>query len=80
VARRYMQVKAAEARLRQAEQDTSPAFPEPPEYAKQQEEPASEGGTALTLAEFSTADERQERLRIIAGGLITWREGLKVLQ
>ena len=56
-ARGYRQVKAAEARLRQAEQDTLPSPAVPPEYAKQQEEQSNEGGTALPTAEVATAGE-----------------------
>ena len=43
-ARLYKQVQAAEARLRHAEQDASPSLAEPPEYAKQAECKANEGG------------------------------------
>ncbi len=75
-----MHVKAVRAHLRQAEQDTLPAFPEPPEYAKQQEEQANEGGTALTLTEGTPTDERQAQLHAIASDLISWKDGLKVLR
>jgi hypothetical protein len=79
-ARLYKRVQAAEASLRQAEQDTLPSLPESAEYAKQQEEPANEGGTALTSAEDSPADERQGRLYAIASDLLYWKGGLKVLR
>ena len=79
-ARLYKQVQAAEARLRQAEQETPPSQTAPPEFAKQQEAPASKGGTASPTAEIATADERQEQLRAISSNLIYWRDGLKVLK
>ena len=78
-ARLYKQVQVAEARLRQAEQDTPPSLSEPAEDAKQQEEPANEGETVKTLAEGLPTDERQERLRAIASDLIYWKDGLNVL-
>jgi hypothetical protein len=74
------QARAAEERLRQAEQDRPPSLSEPVEYAKQQEEPATEEGTVMTLAEGSPADERQAQLRAIASDLIYWKGGLKVLR
>ena len=79
-ARLYKHVQAAEARLRQAEQDASPAPPVPPEYAKQAGAQASKGGTASPTAEVIKADERQEQLHAIASDLIYWKDGLKVLK
>ena len=79
-ARLYKQVQAAEERLRHAEQDASPSPAVPPEDAKQRAAPASKGGTVQPTAEITKADERQEHLRAIAGNLISWRDGLKVLR
>jgi len=88
----YKQVKAAEARLRQAEQDTSPAQTSPSqtsppeiakhqsEFAKQREAPDSREGTALPPDEINAADERQAHLRAIASDLLYWKGGLKVLR
>lgn len=45
-ARLYRQVQAAEARLRQAKQETPPSSAAPPEHAKQQEATSSHEGTA----------------------------------
>ena len=78
-ARLYRQVQAAEARLHQAEQDTPPSQTSPPETAKQQAAPVSEGEAARSADETEVADERQAQLRIIAVDLIYWRDGLKVL-
>ena len=75
-----MQVKAAEARLRQAEQDTPPSPAQPPEYSKQAEVHSSEEGAASPTAEVTEAGERQEYLRAIASDLLYWRDGLKVLR
>ena len=93
-ARLYKQVKAAEERLHQAEQETPPSQTSPPEFAKHQSEfakqhpecaklqaePASEGGATRPPAEMAAADERQERLRAIASDLLYWKGGLKVLR
>jgi hypothetical protein len=79
-ARLYKQVRAAEERLRHAEQDASPSPTKPPENAKPREAQAHTGGTHTPPAEGTTADERQEQLWAIARDLIYWREGLKVLQ
>jgi hypothetical protein len=80
-------VQAAEACLRQAEQDTPPSKSSPPEFAKQQPEsakqqaaPVSVEGEARLLAENPTADERQAQLRAIASDLLYWKGGLKVLR
>ena len=82
-----MQVNVADARLRQAEQETSPSPTSPPECAKQPPEDAtqqagqvSEGETALPPADDSTAGERQEQLHAIASDLLYWKGGLKVLR
>ena len=37
-------------------------------------------GAVPPTAEVATADERQEQLRAIAGDLIYWKDGLKVLR
>ena len=37
-------------------------------------------GGALPAAESATTDERQEQLRAIASGLLSWTGGLKVLR
>jgi hypothetical protein len=79
-ARLYKQVTAAEARLRQAEQDTPPSPASPPEYAKQQAAQIREEGAALPLAETTETDERQAQLRAIASDLLYWKGGLKVLK
>lgn len=79
-ARLYKQVKAAEARLRQTEQDTPPSQASPPEDAKLRVAQASEGGTALPPAESAIADERRERLSAVASDLLYWKGGLKVLR
>ena len=73
-------MKAAEARLRQAEQERLPSPTSPPEDAKQQAAPASKGGRVQPTAETAEADERQAQLRAIVGDLISWRDGLKVLR
>ncbi len=85
--RLYKQLQAAEARLRQAEQETSPSQASPAEcakqqskYAKQQAGQADRGETALPVAEPTETDEQQEGLRTIAGELLYWRDGLKVLR
>ena len=75
-----MHVQAAEARLRQAEQDTPPSQSELVEYAKPQEEQSNEGETVLPPAECSAADERQAQLRALASDLLYWKGGLKVLR
>jgi hypothetical protein len=86
-ARLYKQVQAAEARLRQAEQETSPSPTSPPacakqqpEYAKLQAALAGRGETALPPAEAAETDERQVQLRAIASDLLYWKGGLKVLR
>ena len=68
-----MHVKAAEERLRQAEQQTSPSSDAPPKYAKQQAALADRGELALPAAEVATADERQAQLRSIASDLLYWK-------
>ncbi len=73
-------MQAAEERLRHAEQDASPSLAESPEDARQAAAQASEEGTASTTAEVAEADERQEHLRAIAGDLLYWKGGLKVLR
>lgn len=85
--RLYKQVKAAEERLRQAEQETAPfpdALPEcaklQPECAKQQVTLSSHEGTAPSSAEITAADERQAQLRAITSELLYWKGGLKVLR
>lgn len=78
-ARLYKQVKAAEARFRQAEQETPPSQTSPPEYAMQRAALASSEGAALLPAEATAADERQAQLRSIASDLLSWKGGLKVL-
>ena len=86
-ARLYKQVKAAEACLRQAEQDISPFQNSPPEcakhqseYAKQQAAPTSRRAAILPSAETAEADEQQAQLRAIASDLLYWKGGLKVLR
>jgi hypothetical protein len=79
-ARLYRQVQAAEERLRQAEQATSPSQTSPPEFAKQQAAAASEEEAAPPLAERTAAGERQAQLRAIASDLLYWKGGLKVLR
>lgn len=88
-ARLYKQVKAAEERLHQAEQDTAPSQTSPSETAKQQEASefakqhvalSSYEGTAPPATENHETDERQERLRVVAGDLMYWKGGLKVLK
>jgi len=74
------QGQAAEARLRQAEQDPPPSLSEPAECAKQQQETTNDEGTVPTLARASTADERQAQLRAIASEMMYWKGGLKVLR
>ena len=71
----------------QAEQETSPfpdALPEcakqQPEYAKQQAAQASDEGADLPPAETTAAGERQAQLSAIAGDLLSWKGGLKVLR
>jgi hypothetical protein len=79
-ARLYKQVPAAEARLRQAEQDTPPSHDQPPEYAKQTGVQASEEGAASPMAEVTKTGEQQEQLRAIASDLLYWKGGLKFLR
>ncbi len=79
-ARLYKQVQAAEARLRQAEQAAPPSLAEPTEHARQANAKANGRGEVPPTAKIATADERQEQLRSIAGELIYWRDGLKVLR
>ena len=86
-ARLYRQVQAAEARLRQAEQDTPPSQSSPSEFAKQQpqtanqhEAPSSHEGTAPPATEHHETDERQAQLRTITTDLLYWKGGLKVLR
>ena len=79
-ARLYKQVQAAEARLRQAEQDTPPSPSESAEDVKQHEDQANEGGTALSPADGSPSDRLQAQLRAIVNDLIYWKSGLKVLR
>ena len=79
-ARLYKQVKTAEARLRHAEQETSPSQTSPPETAKQRAASASEEETAPPLAEDTATDQRQAQLRAIASDLLSWKDGLKVLR
>ena len=67
-------------RPRYTEQGASASPAEPPEYARQAEAQASEGGTVLPTAEVTEGDERQKHLRAIAGDLMYWRDGLKVLR
>ena len=78
-ARLNKQVRAAEARLRQAEQDTQPSPIEPPEYAKQQATQVDTGEVPRPTAE-TAADEWQAQLRAIASDLLYWKDGLKVLR
>ena len=66
--------------VRQPEQETSPSQTSPPESAKQTEGPISEEEAPLPAAESIAADERQEQLRAIAGDLLYWKGGLKVLR
>ncbi len=91
-ARLYKQVQAAEARLHQAEQETSPPQTSPPEcansaecaktpeYTKQQAGQADRGETAHPVAEPTVADERQEQLCAVSSELLYWKGGLKVLR
>ena len=78
-ARLYKQVQAAEARLRQAEQD-APHSPVSHQRIPSSKRQASEEGNVPPTAEVAAADERQEQLRAIAGDLIYWKDGLKVLR
>jgi hypothetical protein len=86
-ARLYKQVQTAEARLRHAEQATTPYQTSPsefakqqPEFAKQQEAPASDEDAAFLAAEVTTADKRQAQLRAVSSELLYWKGGLKVLR
>ncbi|HLV98687.1 MAG TPA: hypothetical protein VKT82_08430 [Ktedonobacterales bacterium] len=86
-ARLYKQVRAAEERLRQAEQ-TSPSPTQSPECANRAEDartPASarqkeEQEVPRPAAEGAEADERQAQLRAIVSDLLYWKGGLKVLR
>lgn len=79
-ARLYKQVRAAEARLRQAEQETPPSTMKPPEYAKQQGAQDSRGEMVKPSVETTISSERQDLLRTIASEVLYWRAGLKVLR
>ena len=79
-ARLYRQVKAAEERLHEAEQKSSPSQSSPPEDAKQRDALTSDEGAALLTADGLVTDERQVRLRAIASELLYWKGGLKVLK
>ena len=79
-ARLYRQVQAAEARLRQAEQETPPFPAESPAYAKQPEVHSSDEETSPPFAECTGTDDRQSQLRAIASDLLYWKGGLKVLR
>ena len=46
----------------------------------QQSAPDSERGVVPPPAETAAADERQAQLRTIAGDLLYWKDGLKVLR
>jgi hypothetical protein len=78
-ARLYKQVKAAEDHLRQAEQ-TSPSPAQPPETAKQAEVHSSDEDAASPLEKNPETGELKERLRAVAGDLMYWKGGLKVLK
>ena len=81
-----MQVKAAEARLRQAEQETPPSpmrhqsMPKTTRVRQAASGTSRQRGTALPPAEDTETDERQAQLRAIASDLIYWKGGLKVLR
>jgi hypothetical protein len=79
-ARLYKRIQAAEARLRQAEQETPPSQAMPLEYAKRAEEQANERGPALSPAEVSPAGGRDNQLYALASDLPSWKGGLKVLR
>jgi len=79
-ARLYKQVKAAEARLRQAEQDMLPSQSSPPEFAKQRTLQASDKRVTPPAAETTEAGGRQSQLRAIASDLLYWKGGLNVLR
>jgi hypothetical protein len=91
-ARPDKQVPAAEARLRQAEQETPPSpaqllecttsaeYARTPASDKQQEEQADTGEVHQPAAESEVASERQAQLRAIASDLLYWKGGLKVLK
>src|SRR5579862_10033507 len=78
-------VRAAETRLRQAEQHTPPSQTSPPEcangaecartpeYAKQKKAQADVGEAILPPAEGTTAGERQVQLRAISSDLLSWK-------
>jgi hypothetical protein len=78
--RLYKQVKAAEARLRQAEQEIPPSQAASPEYPKQQAAQSSEGGTTPLPVEMKKSGERQERLSAVSSELLYWKGELKVLR
>ena len=69
-----------EKTLKIAEQDTPSAQTSPPEFAKQQEAPASEGTMVLPATESTAADERQAQMCAIASELMSWKGRLKVLR
>ncbi|HLV99527.1 MAG TPA: hypothetical protein VKT82_12710 [Ktedonobacterales bacterium] len=77
-------MQAAEACLRQAEQECTPPQSSPSEFAKHQSEfakqQAGEEGDTRLLAETVEADERQARLRAVALVVLSWKGGLKVLR
>ncbi len=86
-ARLFRQVQAAEARLRQAEQETPSVQSSPPECAKQQPEFAKQQGASasreeatIPMAEITVADEQQAQVRAISSDLLYWKGGLKVLK
>ncbi len=78
--RPHRQVKAAEERLHEAEQETSPSSAESSEVATQEEEHSSDVEVAPSSAEDTVAGERQAQLRAIASDLLYWKGGLKVLR
>ena len=79
-ARLYKQVQAAEERLRYAEQAAPSSPSEPSEDIWQANAKANGRGKVPPTAEVTETGERQEQLRAIAGELIYWRDGLKVLR
>src|SRR5579862_1985424 len=91
-ARLYKQVRTAEERLRQAEQETSPSPAGPSEdtnraegaktqeCAKQDEEQTKMGEAGQSVAEGTEAGERRAQLGAIASDLLYWKGGLKVLK
>ena len=69
-----------EERLHPVEQAILPSLAEPPERAKQAGVHSGEVEAAPPLTESIEADELRERLRIIAGDLMYWKGGLKILK